>query len=142
MAGADGRQDRVGPEDRPQRRLACQRWGLLGAGGEQGANVIGVAGDDRAARHRRSHAESLSVAPSRAKDELDLALIEAQHLHDRRLRDPRRLQQARSLGYVDGPGWRWDRFADEVVWRLLVGPRRGLSDCAHKIIVTQIDVII
>jgi hypothetical protein len=92
VARADRGQDRVRADDRPQRRLAGQRGSLLRLCGEQGAHVIGVAGDHwvQAGQHA-SHAEDLTQLAPGAEDELDLTLVEAQRLQQRRERNLRRL---------------------------------------------------
>ena len=94
VALADRGEDRAGAEDRPQRRLAGQRGRQLGLGGEERADVVGMAGDHGAARHRGPHAEGLAEAAAGAEDVLDLALVEAQHLGGAGQRDDRRLAAA------------------------------------------------
>ena len=127
VARADGGQDRVRAEDRPQRRLAGQRGRLLGLGGEQRAHVVGVAGDDGAAGHRRAHAEDVAEAPPGAEDELDLALVEAQHLGEGRQRDDGGLA-ARGLGGLDRAGGGRRRLADQAPGP--GAPRRGATGSA------------
>ena len=80
----------LGADDRPQRRLAGQRRRQLGLGGEERADVVGVAGDGDRVRGGAVHAEDLAELAAGAEDELDLALVEAQRLEQARQRDLRR----------------------------------------------------
>ena len=104
VARADRRQHRVRPDDRPQRRLAGERWGLLGAGGEQRAHMFGVPGDDRPAGDDAGDAEDLAELAAPAEHELDLALAEVEDLapagegHRRRRREPSVLAARRTGG--------------------------------------------
>ncbi len=102
--------------------------------------MVGVAGDDGAARQRGAHAEDLADAALGAEDVLDLALGEAQHLRRAGQRDDRRLGERRGLGRLDrSGGGRW-RFADEVGEGRLLGAGGTLGDAAHLPIVTEIGV--
>ena len=84
VARADRGQHRVRADDRPQRRLAGQRRRLLGLGREERAHVVGVAGDRPGPPgSSAAHAEDLAEPAPGAEDELDLALVEAQHLQPR-----------------------------------------------------------
>jgi hypothetical protein len=88
VARADRGQDRVGPDNRPQRRLAGERGCLLGLGGEERAHVVGVARDhsDVPAADRAAEPEDLPDLAPGAEDELDLAQAEAQRLQPGRQR--------------------------------------------------------
>jgi hypothetical protein len=113
MARPDRGQHRVGPDDRPQRRLAGQRRRQVRLGGEERLDVIGVAGDRRAAGHHAVHAEDVAVQAARAEHELDLALAEAQHLQRARQLDVRRRGELRRILGRQRPGRRGRGLPDE-----------------------------
>ena len=104
VPGAERGQDRVRADDRRQRRLRRQRRRHLGVGGEERADVIRVADDHQAARHRGPHPEGLAEAPPGAEDELDLALVEAEDLGRGVDLDDRRRGERLLLDARDRPG--------------------------------------
>jgi hypothetical protein len=136
MARADRGEDRFGAEDRLQRRLAGQRWRLLGLGGEERADVVGVAGDHRSARHRGAHSEDLAEATLGPEDVLDLALGEAHHLCHPGQGHDRGLGEGCGFGGLDGAGGRGRCLADEAGGERLRVAGGALGDGAHCSIVT------
>ena len=66
VARAERGEDRVGADDRPQRRLAGQRGRLLGLGGEERAHVVGMAGDRPGRRASTSRMRKTSPSSRRA----------------------------------------------------------------------------
>jgi hypothetical protein len=125
VARAGRGQDRVGTDDRPQRRLAGQRGVQLRARGEQRADMVGMAGDHRAAGDRAAHPEDLAELATGAEDELDLTLAEAQGLGQARQRDPGRPRQLGQLAGLDRPGRRGRCGPGELVGGKGLGGGRG-----------------
>ena len=81
VARADRGEHRVGPEDRPQRRLPGERRRIGGIGLEQRAQMVGVAGDDeRLAARGHPNMPHVAVAPLGAEREGHRPTGEAQPL--------------------------------------------------------------
>ena len=104
VACADRGQNRVGAEDRPQRRLTRQRRSILGLGLHQRAHVVGMAGDHEPLFAREDlQLPHVSVATVVAEVGRDRPDPEADRLQPRRGGIPGR--QARDLGVGHGAGW-------------------------------------